>query len=290
MTMVHFIPPCQRRLAILASQADTDPVLISGASGTGKGAIVRWIHANSPRGAKPFLIATLEKSFASQVSLAQGGTLLIPEISEWPLGEQKALLNFLKTKSIPHPDNHQTRILLNVRIVATTDHSLEKRAQGGLFNPELLEKLNTFRIEMPPLSKRTDEFEDIALGIMGEITREFHKEHIKTLSPEAWSQLRSYEWPGNLRELRNVLRLGVVSAKSDPVGLADLPDFRQVRMNLRATREQFEKIYIQELLKLYGGEIEKTCQISQLNKSTLLDKIKKYGIILNSTESPQLEG
>lgn len=283
--MVHFIPPCQRRLAMLAAQADSDPILISGASGTGKSAIARWIHANSPRAAKPFVIAQLEKPFSSQIVYAQGGSFLIPEISEWPLGEQKTILKFLKTKSVPHTDNNQTQLLLNVRVITTTDHSLEKRAQGGLFNSELLEKLNTFRIEMPPLSKRSEEFEDIVLGIVGEITRELHKEHIKSVSEEALAALRSYEWPGNLRELRNVLRLAVVTAKRNPIELIDFPEFRQDRINFRATREQFEKIYILELLKTYDWQIEKICRMIQLDESTLIAKIKKYGIELKPNPS-----
>lgn|GEM_PF-509013 len=279
--MVHFIPPCQRRLAILAAQADSAPVLISGASGTGKGAISKWIHNNSPRSAKPFTVATLEKTFSTQIISAQGGTLLISEIGAWPLGEQKAILNFLKMKSIPHPESHQTRLLLNVRIIATTDQSLEKRSQGGLFNGELLEKLNTFRIEMPPLSKRMEEFDDIALGIINEITRELHKEHLKSLSEETWASLRNYEWPGNLRELRNVLRLAVVSAKADPIQLTDFPELKQDKIHFRATREQFEKIYILELLKTYEWQIEKACRISQLDQATLMAKIKKYEIELD---------
>lgn len=283
--MVHFIPPCQRRLAMLAAQADSDPILISGASGTGKSAIARWIHANSPRSAKPFVVAQLEKPFISQIVPTQGGTLLITEISEWPLGEQKAILKFLKTKSVPHTENNQTQILLNVRVIATTDHSLEKRSQGGLFNGELLEKLNTFRIEMPPLSKRSEEFEDIVLGIVSEITRELHKEHIKSVSEEAFAALKSYEWPGNLRELRNVLRLAVVSSKRNPIELSDLPEFRQDRIHFRATREQFEKIYILELLKTYDWQIEKICRISQLDESTLMSKIKKYEIELKPDSS-----
>jgi DNA-binding NtrC family response regulator len=196
------------------------------------------------------------------------------------LGEQKAILSFLKTKSIPNPDGSPTRMLLNVRIIATTDQTLEGRAQGGLFNTELLEKLNVFRIEMPPLSKRAEEFEDIALGIIGEITRELHKEYVKGLSSDALQALRSYDWPGNLRELRNVLRLAVVAAQNDRIELGDLPEFGHDRIDFRATREQFEKIYILELLKTYDWEVEKTCRMSRMDQATLVSKIKKYGIEL----------
>ena len=278
MEMVHFIPPCQRRLAMLAAQADTAPALIHGGSGTGKGAIAHWIHANGPRSVRPFLTAKRDYPLAEQIRDAQGGTLVVPEIGEWPMGEQKVLLTYLNTKSVPHTDGENTHVLLNVRIIATSDQSLEGRAQGGLFNRELLDKLNVFRLEMPPLSKRMDEFEDISSGIVKEITRELHKEHLRGIAPEALERLKSYEWPGNLRELRNVLRISVVAAKGDRIEVADLPDFGHNRVDFRATREQFEKIYILELLKTFDWEIDRTCQVSRIDKNTLLSKIQQYGI------------
>src|ERR1700751_2745868 len=101
MEMVHFIPPSQRRSTLLAAQAESDPVLIHGASGTGKGAISRCIHLNGPRSAYPFIIAHESKPLAAQILEAHGGTLTIPELGKWTLSEQKILLNYLKTKSIP---------------------------------------------------------------------------------------------------------------------------------------------------------------------------------------------
>jgi two-component system response regulator HydG len=281
MQMVHFIPSSQRRLALLAAQADSAPALIYGASGTGKGAIARWIHSNGPRATRIFMVAKQEKSLVNQILEAQGGTLALTEIGEWPLSEQKALLGYLKTKSVPHPDGSNTPMLANVRIIGTTSQALEGRAQGGLFNIELLEKLNVFRIEMPPLIKRTDEFDDIVNGIVGEITRELHKEHVRTLSPEAWEQLKAYSWPGNLRELRNVLRIAVAAAKVDHIEVSDLPDFGNARVDFQATREQFEKIYLLELLNTFNWEIDKTCRMTRIDKGTLLSKIKHYGIAVD---------
>lgn len=263
---------------MLAAQAELAPVLISGASGTGKGAIAKWIHANGPRAARPFREAKLDNGFLPEVKECQGGTLIIPEIGEWPLSEQKAILGFLKTRSVPLSDGMGMKMLLNVRIIATTDQNLEGRAQGGLFNPELLEKLNAFRLEMPHLSEREGEFEDIVLGITGEITRELHKEYLRSISPEAWNALRAYEWPGNLRELRNVLRLAVISAKGDRIESSDLPEFGHDRVDFRATREEFEKLYLTELLKTYNWQVDKTCRESRMDKSTLLSKMRKYGL------------
>jgi DNA-binding NtrC family response regulator len=174
--------------------------------------------------------------------------------------------------------------LTNTRIIATTSHVLEGRAQGGLFNIELLEKLNVFRIEMPPLIKRMDEFDDIVVGIVGEMTKEFGKKHVRAISPEAWIQLRSYDWPGNLRELRNVLRFAVAAAKGDQIETGDLPDFGFTKIDFRSTREKFEKVYILELLKTFDWEIDKTCNMTHMNKANLLAKVKNYGISVKTTE------
>ncbi|OFZ04545.1 MAG: hypothetical protein A2070_03990 [Bdellovibrionales bacterium GWC1_52_8] len=274
--MVFFIPPQQRRLALLAAQADTAPALIYGASGTGKGAIAKWIHTSGPRAACVFREATRDTSLIDNIPLAQGGTLVIHEIGEWPLSEQLNLLTFLKTKSLPISNG--IRMLVNVRIIATTSQSLEGRAQTGLFNSELLQKLNVFRIEMPPLSKRVDEFEDIVLGIVAEITRDLHKAHLRDLTPKAWSRVRSYEWPGNLRELRNVLRLTVAAAQGDLIEVTDLPDLGNDRIDFRTTREQFEKTYILELLRTFNWEVDTTCKMAKMNRETLVQKISQYGI------------
>lgn len=285
MEMVHFIPSSQRRLALLAAQADLAPALVYGGSGTGKGAIARWIHTNGPRAGRVFLIASHEKSLTEQILQAQSGTLVVPEIGEWPLSEQKALLGFLKTKSVPHPSGENLPTLANVRIIGTTSQALEGRAQGGLFNAELLEKLSSFRIEMPPLTKRSDEFEDIVLGILGEIARELHREHLRVFSPEAWNRLHSYDWPGNLRELRNVLRLATASAKGNQIETTDLPDFGYSRIDFRSTREEFEKVYILELLKSFNWDIQQTCKLTRIDQETLLNKIKHYGITLGNEPS-----
>lgn len=278
MEMVHFIPPLQRRIALSAAQADAAPVLIYGGSGTGKGAIARWIHDHGPRVSKPLITADKKLSLASQIPVAQGGTLVVPEIGEWPLGEQKTLLTYLSTRSIPHPENPQLRVLINTRIIATTDQALERRAEAGLFNGELLAKLNAHRLEMPPLAKRTEEFPDIVTGIIGEISRELHKEHLKGLDPQVWDRLRAYEWPGNLRELRNVLRVAVISTQTDHITEADLPEFGNTRVDFKSTREDFERLYILELLRTFDGQVDKACESTRIDKTTLLSKIKKYGI------------
>ena len=278
--MVHFIPSTQRRIVMLATQADTAPVLIYGASGTGKSAIAKWIHTNSPRSTFPLVTAIPDTPIAEQLTQATNGTFTLPEVSALPLSEQKTLLKFLSTKTIPHPQKKEMPLLLNIRIIACTSHVLEGRAQGGLFNHDLLKKLNVFRIEMPALAKRMDEFEDIVMALVGEIIRELHKDHVRGLSEDAWNRLKNYEWPGNLRELRNILRVATVSTKTNLIEETDLPDFGHDQLDFSATREEFETIYIKELLKTFNWDMDSACQISRIDKKILLAKIKKYGIEL----------
>lgn len=277
MEMVHFIPPTQRRLAMLAAQADSAPVLIIGGSGTGKGAIGKWIHLSSPRSAKPFVNAVHEKSLSKQIAEAQGGTLMIPEIGSFGLGEQRVLLDFLLTRSIPS-SLADIKMISHTRIMTTSSLGLEGRAQGGLFNAELLSKLNVFRLEMPTLAERQEEFQDIAHGILSEITADLHKQHLRLISDEALAQLKAYEWPGNLRELRNVLRISALACKTDRIEASDLPQFGHSNVNFRQTREKFEKVYIQEILNNYGWELERTCELARMDRGVLISKIKKYGL------------
>jgi DNA-binding NtrC family response regulator len=284
MKSTQFIPPSQRRLVLLATQADAAPVLIYGASGTGKGAMARWIHQESPRSASPFVIATRNKKLSDQILQAETGTLYLPEIGSWPLSEQKILYQFIDTHLL-HSASERNQ-MFNVRIMATTSQSLEGRAQGGLFNVQLLEKLNVFRLEMPALCERTDEFEKIVYGILTEITGELRQEQPSSLSPNAFKKLKNYDWPGNLRELRNVLKITILKSKSSEIELIDLPDFGHERLDFHATREAFEKVYIIELLKTYDWKIDEACQITRMNKETLLKKIQQYGISRSTVSAP----
>jgi len=283
MSMVYFIPSSQRKIALAAAQADDEPVLVIGGAGTGKGALAKWIHQNSPRAAQPCVMATRERTLSEQLRDCNGGTLIIDDITNYPMSEQLVLLNFLKNKSVPHPSKSGPSIavpmIVNVRIIATSVPQIDSRARAGMFNDELLLRLSKNRIEMPNLAEREDEFEDIAMGILSEITHELHKEYIKGFSETAWRKRREYDWPGNLRELRNVLRMSVVASEGERVDLKDLPDFGHDKINFQATRSEFEKIYLSELLKSFGHDLDKTARAARMERITLLEKLKRLGLM-----------
>ncbi len=275
-TMVHFIPARERKTALLAAQSDHAPVLILGASGTGKGALCRWIQSQGPRALEPLIQATPKEPLLNQILKAQRGTLLLPEVISWGLADQKLLLEVIRTRSLPQEGG--LRRIVNVRIIATSSHDLDSRAQAGLFNAELVRELSAFRIEMPALEKRTAEFSEIASGILAEITRELHREHLQGFAPEAWAKLTDYSWPGNLRELRNVLRIAALHAQGDQVQLQDLPELGGDSIDFKASRNEFEKLYLTELLKAADGQIDELCRNTRLDRGTLLTKLARHGL------------
>jgi DNA-binding NtrC family response regulator len=281
MSMVYFIPSSQRKIALTAAQAVDEPVLVIGGSGTGKGALAKWIHQNSPRAAQHYVIATRERTLAEQIRDCNGGTLVLDDITNYPVSEQVVLLNFLKTKAVPHAQKNSPSVpmIVNVRIIATSGPQIDSRARAGMFNDELLLRLSKNRIEMPSLADREDEFEDIAMGILQEITYELHKEFIKGFSETVWRQLRDYDWPGNLRELRNVLRMAVVSCDHDRVEVKDLPDFGHDKINFQATRSEFEKIYLTELLRSFNHDLDKVARAGRMERVALMEKLKRHGLI-----------
>ncbi len=247
--VVHFVPPNQRRLTLLAAQSDTLPVLIEGSSGSGKGGIARWIHTHSARAALPLLETQKGAQLTEQITQAQGGSLIVSQISELSNEEQQTLLHFLKSHSLKSPQTQNLDHLFHTRIIATTSHNLATRTTAGLFDKELLEKLKPLAIKMPELCERLEEFEDITLTLVHEITRELHREHLRSLSPKAWLVLRAHPWPGNIRELRNVLRIALRRAKGARVEEKDLPDLTDRQIDFQATREEFEKVLEMEKLK-----------------------------------------
>ncbi|MBS1958006.1 MAG: sigma-54-dependent Fis family transcriptional regulator [Bdellovibrionales bacterium] len=281
-SMVYFIPSSQRKIALASAQADEEPVLVIGGSGTGKGALAKWIHQNSPRAALPCLMSTRERTLAEQIRDANGGTLILDDITNYPVSEQLVLLNFLKTKSVPYPQKDKSAavpMIVNVRIIATSVPQIDSRARAGMFNDELLLRLSKNRIEMPALVDREDEFEDIAMGILQEITHELHKEYIRGFSEAVWRKLREYDWPGNLRELRNVLRMATVACETERLDVKDLPDFGHDKINFQATRSEFEKIYLSELLKSFQHDLDKVARAARMERVTLLEKLKRLGLM-----------
>jgi DNA-binding NtrC family response regulator len=264
MEWVHFLPLNQKNLLDTLSQDAQRHTLISGAPGTGKGQIARWIHFNGPRASKPMMIGHHRFALAQQLLEARDGSLVLQEIGEWPLSDQKAVLQHIQKGQ-------------GARIIATTDQNLEKRSLAGLFNSELLSLLAQNRLEMPALSKRSTEFEPITQILIQELSREIGKPSPE-VSESAWRKLKAYDWPGNLRELRNVLKVALTTCQGGKIEEKDFPQFGYDRTEFHATREAFEKTYLEELLKTCQGNVQRAVELSGIPQSTMLAKIQKYGL------------
>jgi DNA-binding NtrC family response regulator len=285
MDIVFYLPLHQLGLAFQAAQRDLEPVLITGSPGTGKRSVARWMHEYGPRSGSFFLEGSLEGSLSDQLLEAQGGTLLLHELGEYSLSMQKALLSFLKTKTVVRPGSDEVAVVANTRVIGTSSQCLESRSQAGLFNRELLECISFFHVQVPCLAERED-FESIVDAMIDEVAHELNRGHFEALKPKVWQCLKSYGWPGNLRELRSFLKEAIVKAESQCLDLSSFPQWDLIQIDLRATKEEFEKNYLLELLISLNWELDETCKVASMSKSTLLSKIQHYGIALDSVSFP----
>jgi two-component system response regulator AtoC len=220
------------------------PVLICGESGTGKEVIARTIHANSPRGAKPFvavncgaltetlieteLFGHVKGSFAGAAGdrrglfeEAGGGTLLLDEVTETSPAFQAKLLRVLQENEVRRVgSNVATKI--DVRILATTNRDPEAIVASGLFREDLLYRLNVISLRLPPLRERAGDI-DLMIGAFLARYRPPDASPLR-IAPEALERLRSYTWPGNVRELRHTMQRLAAHGASDVLRVADLPE------------------------------------------------------------------
>jgi DNA-binding NtrC family response regulator len=231
------------KVYLIAPVAST--VLLTGESGTGKELVARAIHSLSPRRAKPFIAvncAALPESlleselfghekgaFTGATSLrrgmfelADGGTLLLDEIAEMPPSTQTRLLRVLESKRFMRVGG-SVEIQVNVRVVAATNRDLQEAVQTGQFRRDLYYRLDVLDIEVPPLRTRREDIPVLTQRFIREFS-ELHHREFKGLAPEAMAILMRYDWPGNIRELRNLIESMVVLAPGSVIRAEDIPD------------------------------------------------------------------
>jgi two-component system response regulator FlrC len=229
--------------ALVAKVAKTDvSVLLQGESGTGKEVVARYIHQNSTYHAGAFVAVNcaaipenmLEamlfghekgaytgavQAMPGKFELAQGGTLLLDEISEMELSLQAKLLRVLQEKEVERLGSHK-KIALNVRILAATNRSLKERVQQGCFREDLYYRLNVFPLTIPPLRDRPGDILPLASQFM-----QRHSPHFKKLpvfEPQALAKMHAYHWPGNVRELDNVIQRALILRTGERLTVEDL--------------------------------------------------------------------
>jgi DNA-binding NtrC family response regulator len=304
--------PMQELFALIRSLAQTDvSVLIQGETGTGKELIARAIHYNSPRRSRRFVAvncgALAETLLQSELfghergaftgadarrkgifEVADGGTLFLDEIGEISPGTQVKLLRVLQDGEFQRVGGSET-IRVNVRILSATNQNVEEMVKSGRFRQDLYYRLNVFPIRVPPLRERAEDIPLLVDHFIGLANRKLRKS-IRGVSPDGMSVLIAHQWPGNVRELENVVQRTMVVAKSDVVGIEDVPRelrgdgdappraAKDLRGLARASTELVEKQTILDALGKTDGNVTHAAKALGVSRATLQNKMKAYGL------------
>jgi NtrC-family two-component system response regulator AlgB len=276
-------------------------VLLRGETGTGKTALGRVLHAQSPRARRPFVVVNCptltEELLASElfghargaftgavrdqpgrVEAAEGGTLLLDEIGELPPGLQAKLLRFLQDKQFERVGENRTRTA-DVRIVAATNRDLEADVAAGRFRQDLLYRLNVVELTVPPLRERPEDLLGLARNFLGFFSRASKRAPLE-LSAATEQALLQYGWPGNVRELRNLMeRLAILwpARVIEPSALPEriLPQRVRLKLGGDFTLEVIEREHIEQVIARCKTQDE-AAAILGLDPSTLWRRRKKY--------------
>jgi DNA-binding NtrC family response regulator len=299
--------PMQRVFAVMEKVIPSKSnILITGDSGTGKGLVAQAIHEAGPRRDKPFisincgaipenlleseLFGHKKGAFTSAVddkkgliTMAHGGTLFLDEIGELPSALQVKLLHVIQTRELT-PVGDTRVITVDVRIIAATNADLMQRVKEGRFREDLFYRLNVIEINMPALRERSDDIPVLIKHYLDQFTKEAGK-NLKDIDYEAMQALLAYDWPGNIRELRNTMERAVVLADGDLITIHDLPDkFRTLDIegvstsSLRQALDNFERDYIKRCLTENKGNKENAATKLGIDLATLYRKLKKLRI------------
>lgn len=306
--MVGESEPMQRVYSLVEMVADSDvTVLLTGESGTGKELISRAIHHKSPRADGPFITmncgALPDNLFESELfgyekgaftgalgtkmgrfELADGGTLLLDEVGELSLKSQVDFLRVLETKEFRRLGGTKL-IKVDTRIIAATNRNLEEAVKQGDFREDLYYRLNVVPIRLPPLRDRGDDIPLLVDRFLAECATQHHREP-KDVSREAMRLLRLYGWPGNIRQLRNLMERLVVTVKDTMIQPEHLPeeiqaskeDARTMVVTLGTSLDQLEREVIQRTLTEITNHREKAAKLLGISLRSLQYKIKEYGI------------
>jgi len=296
------------------SQSEATTILIEGESGTGKDLIARSIHFQSSRRNKPFMeincASIPENLLESELfgyekgaftdakvlkkglfELADGGTIFLDEIGEMPVGSQAKLLRAIETKSFKRLGGSRD-IIVDVRIVASTNRNLERTVKEGKFREDLFYRINVIYIKVPPLRERKEDVIPLVNHFIQLFNVEFRK-NVKGVSEEAMNILREYNWPGNVRELRNVIERAIILEGKDiilpkhlSIYIGDKPlQKKQFFINIPDTGislEEVEKNLILLALEKAQGNKSHAAKLLNISRDTLRYRLYKYGIEYDS--------
>ena len=291
--------------------AKTDiPVLLTGETGTGKEVMAKALHTNSLRYDKPFvsincaaipfelleseLFGYMDGAFTGakrggkkgKFQLANGGTIFLDEIGDMPSSMQAKLLRVLQEKEI-EPLGSEKSIPLDVRVVAATRQDLEAKMKDGSFREDLYYRLSVFNIHIPPLRERGGDSLELAEFFLDELNHKYKT--YKTFSKAVKAYFLKYQWPGNVREVNNVVQSAYAISTENIIDINDIParmlqqekpaiNLDKNKKSLGQMVDDYEKEMILELLKKHKGNCLEAAKEAGIHKSNFYRKLQKYGI------------
>ncbi|HEV2232212.1 MAG TPA: sigma-54 dependent transcriptional regulator [Terriglobia bacterium] len=308
-TLVGRSAKMQEVMSLIAMVAPSRAsVLITGESGTGKELVARTLHELSPRKPKPFVAVncaaipeTLMESeifghekgaFTGAVErrlgcfeLANGGTLLLDEIGEMPIGTQAKLLRVLEDSKVRRLGS-KSEISIDVRVLASTNKMPEEAVAKGQMRGDLYFRLNVVQIAMPPLRDHPEDLEDLTTALLDDLSRK-HNSKVKRVDDEVLEMFRAYAWPGNVRELRNMLERAVVTNPGEVLGKKDFsPQLSRpvqtggaddgLRLRPGLTVSEAEQRLIFETLTATQNNKTRAAEMLGISLKTLHNKLKEY--------------
>ena len=289
----------------------TASVLITGASGTGKELVARTVHNLSPRKSKPFVAincaAIPETLIESEIfghekgaftgalerrtgcfELAEGGTILLDEIGEMPVGTQAKLLRVLEDRKLRRLGS-RVETTIDVRVLAATNKIPEEAVARGELRNDLYYRLNVFNIQMPPLREHREDVPDLVHSLLAEMSTK-HGRRVATVSEAVLNAFRNYSWPGNVRELRNTLERAVIVCEGPVIETKHLPpgfghaaprpsadDADSIRVGIGTTVGEAERLLIIKTLESTNNNKTRAAEILGISLKTLHNKLKEYG-------------
>jgi DNA-binding NtrC family response regulator len=293
----------------------TASVLITGESGTGKELVARTIHSLSDRKPKPFVAincaAIPETLIESEIfghekgaftgalerrtgcfELAEGGTLLLDEIGEMPIGTQAKLLRVLEDRKLRRLGS-KSETSVDVRVLAATNKPPEEAVARGHLRNDLYYRLNVFNIHLPPLRDHKDDLPDLVQALLADMN-EKHGRHIAGIAEPVMNAFQANAWPGNVRELRNTLERAVIVADGPLVEMKHLPpgfgsvmprapvqEANAVRLGVGTTVDEAERLLILKTLEATNNNKTRAAEILGISLKTLHNKLKEYGTHTN---------
>ena len=301
--LIAAAPAMQPVLRLMERVGPSDAnALITGEHGTGKEVVARWLHAASPRATRPMVTVNLgglaEGVFESEMfghtkgaftdakadrvgrfELADGGTLFLDEIANLSLGQQTKLLRVLQTGELERVGSSKTR-RVDVRVLCATNADPHAEVAAGRFREDLLFRINTIEIQLPPLRERREDIPVLAAHFLREHATRYRKP-VTRFHPDAMRALLAYTWPGNVRELSHAIERAALLAEGDTVRVADL--------NLRPlgegagrledlSLEEVERVLIQKALARFDGNVSAAAKALGLSRSALYRRLQRHSL------------